>query len=125
MGGGEIGVVCANTGSERRSTGVHPSRPSVGRRRFPIEHRANAESALDRSTRGATLPHVTPDPKPRRILRFWTGTRPGLERLMLASVPALLLGIFVASRTRWFVGYLAAFALMAAAVFLPRRSSDA
>lgn len=70
-------------------------------------------------------PLVATSEKPRRILRFWTGTRPGLERLLLASVPALVIGVWIASKTRWYVGYLAAFALMAIAVFLPRRSTDA
>jgi len=62
--------------------------------------------------------------RPRRVLGFWLGTRPGLERLLLASVPALVVGVFVAGRTRWYVGYLVAFAIMTAAVFVRRRSKD-
>ena len=31
-------------------------------------------------------------PRPRPILSFFTGTRPGLESLLLATVPALVAG---------------------------------
>ncbi len=65
-------------------------------------------------------------PAPRRSrLGFWTGTRPGLERVLLASVPALVVGSIVGSMTRHYVGYLVGLAMIVATVLLGRRSKDA
>ncbi len=64
---------------------------------------------------------MAPPVEDRRILRFWTGTRPGLERIVLASVPALVVGVIVARYTNGYVGYLLGISLLVAAVFVPRR----
>jgi hypothetical protein len=67
---------------------------------------------------------TTPSPR-RTSLGFWTGTRPGLERVLLASVPALVVGSIVGSMTRGYVGYLVGIAMIVATVLLGRRSKDA
>lgn len=68
---------------------------------------------------------MTEPAKRRRFLPFWTGTRPGLERLLLASVPALVIGLFVAKQTNGYVGYLVGIGILALAVFTARRQPDA
>ena len=68
---------------------------------------------------------MPPPVERRRILRFWTGTRPGLERMLLASVPALVLGVIVSRYTNGYVGYAVGIGLLFAAVFVPWRRSDA
>ena len=69
------------------------------------------------------MPPVPPVPpiENRRFLRFWTGTRPGLERMMLASVPALVVGVVVSRYTNGYVGYVVGIGLLVAAVFVRRR----
>jgi hypothetical protein len=64
---------------------------------------------------------VTEPAERRRILPFWTGTRPGLERMLLASVPALVIGLLVAKRTNGYVGYLVGIGILVLAVFVRRR----
>ena len=64
---------------------------------------------------------MTPPVEGRRFLRFWTGTRPGLERILLASVPALIVGVLVANYTNGYVGYLVGIGILVASVFVRRR----
>ena len=67
---------------------------------------------------------MSPSAPRRSRLGFWTGTRPGLERVLLASVPALVVGSIVGSRTRGYVGYLVGLGMIVATVLLGRRSKD-
>ena len=65
-------------------------------------------------------------PSPRRpTLGFWTGTRPGLERVLLASVPALVVGTLVGAATRPLLGYLVGYAMIVATVLVGRRARAA
>ena len=68
---------------------------------------------------------MTKPAETRRFLPFWTGTRPGLERLLLASVPALVLGLVVAKQTNGYVGYVVGIAVLVLAVFVRRKRPTA
>ena len=61
-------------------------------------------------------------PAPRRpSLGFWTGTRPGLERALLASLPAVVVGAVVGTTTNGYLGFLVGFGMIATTVLLGRR----
>jgi hypothetical protein len=64
------------------------------------------------------------DPRPRSFLRVLTGTRPGLERLLLATFPALVagsLGYFLVGR--W-VGLGAGIGVLVLVILLSRGVGD-
>lgn len=61
-------------------------------------------------------------PAPRRpSLGFWTGTKPGLERLVLASLPAVVAGSVVGTTTNGYLGVAVGLAMVTATVLLGRK----
>ena len=67
---------------------------------------------------------VPPPPSRRGILAVLLGTGPGLERFLLASVPAIVIGSLAGYAFGAWAGFATGFAVLAAGIALSKKISD-